>query len=145
MTIEPIDKEFNEQLLTGKGLDANLFNLKEVLQYYQVSNYEELSDDELELKLDAFIIETYKIKEPANYNELSILFYKKQEGINYSKQLYESARDNQNGMLEEHKSNLVSIIRIERIKEVDDRLIRHKIFYKKDKDAIERTDTLSIK
>ena len=42
MIIDPIDSEFNKQLLTGEGLDPNLFNTKDILQYYQVSNYNDL-------------------------------------------------------------------------------------------------------
>ena len=77
MIIDPIDFEFNKQLLTGEGLDPNLFNTKDILQYYQVSNYNDLSKNALELKLDEFITQNYKITDVEGATDFTILFYKK--------------------------------------------------------------------
>ena len=78
MIIEPIDKEFNEQLLTGKGLDSNLFSMKELLQYYQISNFSNLTQNDFQLKLNEFVSENYKIN---NFSNFTILFYKKENSF----------------------------------------------------------------
>lgn len=64
MIILPIDEEFNEQLITGKGLDSNLFSRKEVVQYYTIKGYDYTLTNEFKSKIEKFILEKY------NYNEV---------------------------------------------------------------------------
>jgi hypothetical protein len=64
MIILPIDEEFNEQLITGKGLDSNLFSRKEVVQYYTLKGYDYTLTNEFKSKIEKFILEKY------NYNEV---------------------------------------------------------------------------
>jgi hypothetical protein len=64
MIILPIDEEFNEQWITGKGLDSNLFSRKEVVQYYTIKGYDYTLTNEFKSKIEKFILEKY------NYNEV---------------------------------------------------------------------------
>lgn len=143
MIIDPIDLEFNKQLLTAKGLDPNLFNPKEILQYYQISNYSDLSKKELELKFDEFIIQNYKFEDIRSTTDFSILFYKKKTMVNYSRYLYEAARDNQNGSITEFKENLVAKIKLTNLKEnKEKKIVRKLICYYNDLVVINKEDTI---
>ena len=141
MIIEPIDKEFNEQLLTGKGLDSNLFSMKELLQYYQISNFSNLTQNDFQLKLNEFVSENYKIN---NFSNFTILFYKKENFVNYSKYVYEAARDNQNGSIEEYKSNLIAKIVIIKAKDDLEKAVRHTTLYDKDSVVLEKIDKINL-
>jgi hypothetical protein len=143
MTIEPIDKEFNEQLLTGKGLDSNLFSTKEIIQYYKIGNYEELKAEEFTLKLNQFIIENYKFNDIKDKKDFTLLFYKNDILADYNKYLYESARDNQNGYLENYSENLVLKIRLKAKSDLNK--IKSQIsFYKKNKYEKEYNDNIIL-
>jgi hypothetical protein len=141
MIIEPIDKEFNEQLLTGKGLDSNLFSTKELLQYYQISNFSNLTQNDFQLKLNEFVSENYKIN---NFSNFTILFYKKESFVNYSNYVYEAARDNQNGSIEEYKSNLIAKIVIIKAKDDQEKAVRHTTLYDKDSVVLEKINKINL-
>ena len=144
MIIDPIDFEFNKQLLTGKGLDPNLFNTKDILQYYQVSNYNDLSKNALELKLDEFITQNYKIADVEGATDFTILFYKKKSTVNYSEYLYEAARDNQNGGIAEYKENLIAKIRLTKSKESKEKIVRNLICYDNDLVVLDKEDAIQL-
>lgn len=142
--IEAIDFEFNKQLLTGEGLDPNLFNTKDILQYYQVSNYNDLSKNALELKLDEFITQNYKITDVEGATDFTILFYKKNSIVNYSEYLYEAARDNQNGGIAEYKENLIAKIRLTKAKESKEKIIRKLTIYDNDLVVLDNENTIQL-
>jgi hypothetical protein len=90
MDIEPIDKEFNDRLKFG-------------VQYYEISNYKDYDFEELSTLIKEYLLKNDKeIK-----NEGMILFYKKSIFANYSKNMYESARDNEFGNIEGYDEYLV--------------------------------------
>jgi hypothetical protein len=142
MIIESIDKEFNEQLLTGKGLDSNLFSTKELLQYYQISNFSHLSQNDFQLKLNEFVSKNYKLN---NFSNFTILFYKKESFVNYSDYVYEAARDNQNGSIEEYKSNLIAKIVIVKVIDDQEKVVRYTTLYDNDLVVFEKIDKISLK
>ena len=141
MIIAPIDKEFNEQLLTGKGLDSIFFSTKELLQYYQISNFSHLSQNDFQLKLDEFVSKNYKIN---NFSDFTILFYKKESFVNYSDYVYEAARDNQNGSIEEYKSNLVAKIVLVKQKGDQEKTDRHMTHYDRGVVVFDKIDRISL-
>lgn len=144
MIIDPIDKEFNEQLLTGDGLDSNLFSTKEIVQYYEINNYSDLPIKDFVSKLNQFSIDNYKFNDIKDKNDFTILFYKKETLIDYSKDIYESARDNQNGFLQDYSQNLVVKIRLKAILD-SDKVSSEISFYKKDKLDKEFKETIILK
>ena len=139
MIIDPKDSEFNKQLLTGEGSDPNLFNTKDILQYYQVSNYNDLSK-----KLNEFITQNYKIADVDGATDFTILFNKKKSMVNYSEYLYEAARDNQNGGIAEYKENLIAKIRLTKAKESKEKIIRKLTIYDNDLVVLDNENTIQL-
>ena len=95
LSIEPIDKRFN---------DAEEWQF----QYYQISNYKNLSDKDLLNKLEYFVKNKYPLKKYAD-KELHIYFYKKSIFANYKKCLDEMTVENvEFGGIDEYRGNLIA-------------------------------------
>lgn len=144
MIILPIDEEFNEQLITGKGLDSNLFSRKEVVQYYTIKGYDYTLTNEFKSKIEKFILEKY------NYNEvikkkITLLFYKEDFFADYKQNLYESARDNHNGLIESNKQNLIVNITLQTKNETDKNVSVNITLYKESEVKAEYSTDLKLK
>lgn len=145
MTIEPIDKELNNQLLTGERLDPNLFSRTDLLQYYQVSNSEGLANADVLEKLKTFVDKNYNLKDFTKVSTLKILFYKKELLSDVdSRNLYESARDNETGMINGQNDNILSFIIFKQVPGSIKKLVREITLYDKDVVLLDTTDTVDI-
>ena len=146
-SIKPISQEYNERFLTGKGLDARYFSTKDVVQYYQVSDFNSLSPPSLLTKLGAFVDVRYRAKMRDSVKNLNVLFYRKKWFAGYSKHLYESARDNEPRTLEGYSDDLVAWITYERLKGNDKKLIRIRYYFSPAKGLkpLEQRDTVVLK
>lgn len=145
LVVEPISEEYNHDFLTGESLDTNFFNTQDVMQYYEVSKYEGLSDKQLLTQLNNFATATYTLRELDRLQQLNLLFYKKSIFINYNDHLYESARDNEFRRLEEYSNNLLATITFERMKENPKRMLFNTVIYDKNKIQIDVTDTIILR
>ena len=145
LTIEPISKEFNERFLTGEMMEPGYFSTKDVVQYYQVSNFGALSPKNLLAKLSGFTSSRYDLKKMDTVDNLTVFFYRKRMFVDYSDHLYESARDNDNRTLEGYSNDLMAYFTYERLK-TDRRQVKvHKyLFSTDDHKSIERTDTITV-
>lgn len=145
LTIEPISKEFNERFLTGEMLEPSYFSTKDVMQYYQVYNFGDLSPKDLLAKLSGFTSSRYDLNKMDTVNNLTVLFYRKRMFVDYSDHLYESARDNDNRTLESYSNDLMAHISYERLK-TDRRKVKiHKYLFPTDDDKpVEQTDTITV-
>lgn len=145
LTIEPISKEFNERFLTGEMLDSSVFSTKDVMQYYQVSNFGDLSPKDLLAKLSGFTSSRYDLKKMDMVNQLTVLFYRKRMFVDYSDHLYESARGNENRTLEGYSNDLMAYITYERLK-TDRRKVKvlKYLFRTDDYKPVGQTDTITV-
>ncbi|MFD1256935.1 hypothetical protein ACFQ3S_09015 [Mucilaginibacter terrae] len=143
MVVEPISKEFNDEYLTGKGLDTNFFNPTDVMQYYQVSNYGGLTADQIFARLHDFSIASYPPRKLTHIQQLTILFYKQKLFVDYRDHLYESARDNDTRRLSDYHDDLLASISFERLKDDPRKMSLQKILYNKGKFQKEMNDTIS--
>lgn len=145
LTIEPISKEFNEHFLTGEMMDPGYFSTKDVMQYYQVSNFDALSPKDLLAKLSGFTSSQYDLSRMDTVNNLTVLFYRKRMFVDYSDHLYESARDNDNRTLEGYSNDLMAHISYERLKTDRRRVIVHRFLFPTDDDKpVGQTDTITV-
>jgi hypothetical protein len=143
--IEPISAEYNERFLTLQGLDQSMFSEKDVVQYYQVSNFKGLSRDTVLARLGAFASIHYKFNKMDSVNTLDIFFYRKRLFVDYSKNLYVSARDNDNRTLEGYSDDLLAWISYERLKSNRLKIIRSMYLHSdKEHRLLELRDTLSL-
>lgn len=145
MVIQSISKEFNDEYLTGKGLDTNYFSTGDVIQYYQVSNYNGLTADQILGTLHAFSIANYPPGKLVHIQQLTILFYKKKLFVDYGDHLYESARDNDTRRLYDYGDDLLASISFEQIKDDPRKISLKKIIYDKGKFQKMVMDTISVK
>jgi len=145
MTIEPIDKELNSQLLTGERLDPNLFSRTDLLQYYQVSDTDGVPQAEIQEKLNGFVEKNYDLKEIAKAASLTIFFYKKEMLTDYERRdLFESARDNESGSITGQDNNKLSVVLLRQVPGSDKKLVRQLTLYDKDAVLLNATDTINI-
>ncbi|WP_345954435.1 hypothetical protein [Mucilaginibacter sp. PAMB04168] len=145
LKIEPISIEFNERFLTGERLDTNYFSTRDVMQYYQVSNYGNQSSKNLLAKLSTYTSSRYHFKNMDTVNNLTLLFYKKRMFVDYSDHLYESARDNDNRTLEGYSNDLIARITYERLKKNRQKIVVTKYLYPiDDNKPLGQTDTLTV-
>ena len=145
LTIEPINKEFNERFLTGEMLDSSYFTTKDVIQYYQVANFGDLSPKDLLAKLSGFTSSRYDLKKMDTVNQLTVFFYRKRMFVDYSDHLYESARDNENRTLEGYSDDLMAYITYERLKTERKKVKVHKyLFPTDDHKPVGQTDTIAV-
>jgi len=144
--IAPVSKEYNEQFLTLEGLDPHYFSKKDVAQYYQVSGTKGLSPKQFIAQLHEFAQANYKFNKMDSVQTLNLLFYRKQLFTDYSKGLYESARDNENGLLEGYSNDLLARITYQRSPDKPLKISRSSYYYGAEaNDRLELRDTLFIK
>ena len=146
LLIEPISHEYNERFITLQDLDTSMFSNNNVVQYYQVSDYTGLPGDTVLARLSAFTNVHYKFNNTDldSVYALNIFFYKKRLFVDYSKNLYTSARDNENKTLEGYSDDLLAWISYERVKENRHKIICNKyLFASKEYELLELRDTLS--
>jgi hypothetical protein len=141
--IEPIDPEFNTQLLTGERLDPNFFSRKDILQYYQIDNYKAKSATELAKVLTDYTTLYYNTSQLAVFNQADIIFYQKKWFKDYSSHLYTLVQDNDSGFITEYKDYLIGVVSFEKIKNNSDKLIRTVRIYDPET-AYKHTDTLTL-
>jgi hypothetical protein len=147
LLIEPISQEYNERFITLQGLDTSMFSKNDVVQYYQVSDYSDLPGDTVLARLSAFTNVHYKFNNTDlnSVNALNIFFYKKRLFVDYGKNLYTSARDNENKTLEGYSDDLLAWISYQRLKENKQKIIYNRyLFASKEYKALELRDTLSL-
>jgi len=142
--IHPIDPVINKQFLTGQGLDTRLFSTRYIFQYYEIDSYKGFENKELLQKLNAFIQKTYPAGKTDFPETLTLFFYRKNSFSNYGDGIYEAARDNESGKIDDEDNNLVAISRISHISGTK-QLQRETTIYNKDKILIEATDTIPAK
>lgn len=147
LSIKPISQEYNEQFLTGKGLDPRYFSTNDVVQYYQVSDFDNLSPSNMLTKLGAFVDVRYRASMKDSVKNLNVLFYRQKWLAGYSKHLYESARDNETRTLEGYSDDLVAWVTYERLKGDDKKLIRTRSYFfsAKGLKPLEQRDTVVLK
>jgi hypothetical protein len=146
LVIEPISQEYNEQLLTLKGLDTNLFSKKDLVQYYQVDNVTGLPRKEVMDTLIGFANAKYDFKKLDGVNTLNIFFYRKKLLNDYNKKVYESARDTENGLLEGYSVDLIAWIAYHRSQNNQSQIVQGSYYYRnKDQKMVELLDTISLK
>jgi hypothetical protein len=144
LLIQPIDKSFNQALLTGKGLDKRLYSTKEVMQYYQVSNYADLPGDRLLSALDSFALASFSPAKINHVQQVTVLFYPKNLLVDYQDQLYVSARENDNGRLIGYDKDLLASVSYEKIKENARKMLVRRLLYQQNKLWLKTTDTIIV-
>ena len=108
LIIEPISKVYNTKFLTGTGLDRRIFSTTDVVQYYQIDNYDSLSDKILLDTISKFVNMHYPLIGTDSIKRMTIFFYRKRFFVDYNDNLYESARDNENRTLEGYADDLIA-------------------------------------
>lgn len=132
MKIEAIDKELNEKAEYG-------------IQYFEISDYKDLSNDELANQLELFEKEFNRDRKIEAYDMFQVLFYKKSLFANYEKYVYETARDNEFGGIEGFEDNLICKIYYHREHPKENKYLYARIIYNNDSIALEKKDTILIK
>ena len=108
LRIQPIDAELNHKFMSGDGLDSNYFSTKQIFQYYELENSDYLSKSELLKTINAFIEKQYVLSGRNNTESLRIFFYRKDLFSRYGNNVYESAREQESGRIEDENDNLVA-------------------------------------
>lgn len=140
--IEPIDKEVNQNLLTLEGLDARLFSSKVRLQYFQVGQSGKFDTVEMKAELLKFVDLHYTKAEISRTPELNLFFYRKTSFKNYKKVIYETARDSENGLIEDAKDDLLAMVWFN--KSPDGLLTRQTVIYNDRDIGSKKVDTLTL-
>lgn len=142
IVIESIDEELNHQLITGEGLNPKLFSRKHIFQYYQISNSDKEKTRELQAAIDETIRHNYTSAMIASCETFNIHFYRKSIFENYAGEVYEAARDNETGSLDDHRGDKIALVYFQNL---DNRtLVRHVILYHKDTILHASTDSVLI-
>lgn len=144
VAIEPINTELNQQLLTGNGLDPNLFSRKEITQYYQIDNYEQLTSAKLEGELNEYVSGNYTLKQIATFRQVNIIFYQKKLFKNYNNHLYTLVQDSDSGFISNYKNDLVGVVSFEKLKGKRGKLLRKTRIIQNSENTFQRTDTITI-
>ncbi len=144
MVVEPISKEFNDEYLTGKGLDTYFFNNTDVMQYYQMANSGGLTADQIIARLHDFSMASYPPSKLTHIKTLCLLFYKKKLFVDYRDHLYESARDNDTRRLYDYGDELLASVSFERIKNDPKKMSLKKILYEEGKFKKDVIDTILV-
>ena len=142
-SITPIDKAFNAKLLNGKDLDKSFFSSSDLLQYYEVSGQNGLSETELLTRLDQYVAAHYKLDTLKNMKTLSIFFYEKTTFSDYSKSIYRDVRESENGSLPDQKDHLIALFSYKRLLGEQGGIQRNRFVYKDTKNVIDKTDTIA--
>jgi len=142
--IEPVDAEFNESILSGKGLDPNLFSRKDISLYYEIGNYEEFSPHSLKVELEGYIIANFKVNEIAKFREVNFIFYRKKLFKDYSKNLYRLVQESDSGFLDEYKEDFVGAVSFKRLDGNPVKLVQDITVYNIEYDLFGHSDTLIV-
>lgn len=145
MTIEPIDKEFNQRLLDAEHLDDRLYSTKDLLQYYEVSGFENLKPEGIQKEIDSFITANYKLENVVIPNQLTFLFYKKELMTDYGKYVYEAARETETGLLPDYNNNLLSRVQFSKVPGNNNKIVRARMVYDNNIKLLVLHDTIDVK
>ncbi|WP_374951510.1 hypothetical protein [Mucilaginibacter sp.] len=145
LVVQPISEEFNHEYLTGKGLNTDFYSTKDVMQYYQVSSYDDLTDNEVLTKLDSFAMASFLPGNIGHIQTITFLFYKKKMFVDYRDHLHESAREDENGHLIGYNDELLANITLERMKENPKKMSVRKLLYGKDNLKLMANDTILVR
>ncbi len=145
MTIEPIDKEFNQRLLDAEHLDDRLYSTKDLLQYYEISGFENTVPEIVQKHIDSFITANYNLENVVIPNQLTILFYKKELTADYGKHVYEAARETETGLIPDYNNNLLSRVQFSKAPGNDNKILRARIVYDNNTKLLVLHDTLELK
>ena len=133
ITITPIDIE-----LDYAPLDKMI--------YYVVSNYKQLSKEELLKVLEDYIQLNCSEREIKQYEYYILSFYKKTFGVNYRKYIVEKRYEQaETPIISEHKDKNIALICYKKLKQHDDMWEYYRILYDKDSIILVKTDTIQIK
>ncbi|HST46136.1 MAG TPA: hypothetical protein VLK29_13040 [Luteimonas sp.] len=113
--ITPVDAGFNASMLTGRGLDPRLYDLRERLQYHEAAHMDALSSASARVVIDAFIRAHYARDEVMRLGALAVLVYRRTAFVDYGDLVYESARDTDAGLLRGQGARLVAQVRLQRV------------------------------
>ncbi|OXA94903.1 hypothetical protein [Flavobacterium hercynium] len=134
--VEPIDKQLNDRFERG-------------IQYYQISNFEDLSDQHLMNQLEVFREGVSLKKENEEYDRFQLFFYKKSFFTNYKKYALEAVEENEFGGIGEYRDNLIAQFIFSKISH--NRYKYTRVIYNNDNPdniydiKLERNDTIILK
>lgn len=142
VTIAAIDKEVNEKLISGTGLDSNLFSRGDLFQYFQVEGYESASHEEVLQSASKLVEKDYSpLLQRKTYNSVTFYFYK--QGTAYSTAaIYDAVRDSELGNIEGHNDDLLAKIIYSKLPGNAHAEIAQQYVYKGTIVVLEKTDTL---
>lgn len=144
VAIEPVDAEFNQRLLSGNGLDPNLFSREVIAQYYEIDNYEELSPHGLKTELEGYVTENFTVNEIAKFKEMNFIFYRKGLFKDHSKNLYRLVQESDSGFLDEYKEDFVGAVSFKRLDGNPVKLLQDITVYNVEYDLFGHSDTLTV-
>jgi hypothetical protein len=140
--ITPIDTELNEQYLK-KELDPAFFSGSNILQYYEISGYKAMPPSVLQASIDSFIDSRYSYDDIRRFESVTILIYKKALFSRYN--VYEAARESENGSLYGYEDDLVARTGFEKLAGDGSRLIRFRLLYDNNKLVMNTRDTIELR
>lgn len=141
IVIEPIDEELNRQLITGERLNVNLFSSRNIVQYYQISNSDTDKSQELRAAIDEMIQRNYSPTMISSFETMIIHIYRKGIFDNYEDEVYQAARDNEFGSLDNRNGDKIGLVYF---RTINRKLVREVILYHKDSILHAATDTVLI-
>ena len=142
LQITPVDAELNHQLLTGEGLDARLFDVRQPVQYYEAANLDALAPEAAQVALDSFVRHQYTHADLEHLQQLTVLFYRPMLLVDYRTEAYEAARDSEMGFLAEHHDALAAQVRLEKLGGPAQRWVWSRVLYHQQAIRLRATDTL---
>jgi len=143
--IKPIDKTLNERLLTGKGLDPALFSTTDSFQYYEIQDAQNLSDKDLLSKINDFVQRSYLKKNIKLPNHLNVFFYRTNLFSNYSNNVYEAARDNESGRINDENNNLLAMCILTQTGNNADKIKRNTVIFDNEEIVMDVTAMVPLK
>jgi hypothetical protein len=116
------------------------------MNYYEVSNYERLSKDELLELLENFVQVNCPENEIAQYELYFISFYKKSLGVDYRQYIVEKRYHwDEFPVISEQKDKNVALFYYNKLNKDNEIRLYHRILYDKSSAVLEKTDTVQIK
>jgi hypothetical protein len=144
VVIEPVDAEFNQRLLSGNGLDPNLFSREVIAQYYEIDNYEELSPQGLKTELEGYVTENFTVNEIAKFKEMNFIFYRKGLFKDHSKNLYRLVQESDSGFIDDYKDDFAGAVSFIKVKGSRNKLLQDITVYNIESDPFSHPDTLTV-
>lgn len=126
--IKPIDQEFNDKL-------------QYKIQYFEISNFEEETDQELLKNLSMFTLSQITSKKPID-KDVTMFFYEKKLLVNYDDYIHQAAEENEFGGIPKFNSSLVAKVWFR--KNSDNKLVQTIILYNDGKKTVSEEKILSI-